>query len=137
MENARTLSVFIDRPWREVYESIWRPPFFARWAAGLSDASLRQQGDRWLANGPDGAATIQFAEYNEFGIMDHRVVLADGQEIHVPLRVVQHGAGAEVMLTLFRLPGMSDEKFEADAALISADLAALQSLVSPPAAPDA
>jgi hypothetical protein len=128
METARTLSVFIDRPWRNVYALIWRPAFFPEWAAGLSDASLRKEGEHWLANGPNGPATIRFSEHNVFGIMDHYVYPPGGEEIYVPLRVVQHGAGAEVMLTLFRLPGMSDEKFEADALLIRSDLSVLQGI---------
>jgi hypothetical protein len=54
--------------------------------------------------------------------MDHFVDAGDGEEIHIPLRVVQNGDGAEVMLTLFRQPGMDDEKFAADAKWIGRDL---------------
>lgn len=45
------------------------------------------------------------------------------------MRVVRNGAGAEVIITLYRQPGMSDEKFAADAEWITRDLAALQTLI--------
>jgi hypothetical protein len=43
----------------------------------------------------------------------------------MPLRVIENGAGAEVSLTLFRRPGMTDEKFAADADWVRRDLATL------------
>jgi hypothetical protein len=51
-------------------------------------------------------------------------------EIYVPLRVVANGdAGSEVLLTLFRRPGMSDEKFAADAEWVLSDLRKLKALL--------
>lgn len=70
--------------------------------------------------------TIRFTDHNRFGVTDHHVYLNGGEEVYVPMRVFQNGAGAEVALTLFRQPGMSDEKFEADAAWVRRDLAALR-----------
>jgi hypothetical protein len=61
--------------------------------------------------------------------MDHWVHLSDGQIIYVPLRIVENGSGAEVLLTLFRQPGMSDEQFAADADWVRRDLLALKSMV--------
>lgn len=125
---AQTISVTIARPWREVYEAIWQPPAFARWASGLSDALLEQDGERWRAQGPNGPINIRFTAYNDFGVMDHYVDLGNGEEIYVPLRVIANGSGAEVLLTLFRQPGMSDEQYAADAAWVRRDLLALRGL---------
>src|SRR3546814_9126290 len=61
--------------------------------------------------------------------MDHFVDVGDGQKIHIPLRVIQNDGGAEVMLTLFRQPGMDAEKFAADARWIHRDLKALKALI--------
>ena len=72
---------------------------------------------------------IRFTERNAFGVMDHRVDLGTGPEIHVPMRVVPDGGGAEVLVTLFRRPGMSDEAFAADAAWMQRDLLALRALL--------
>jgi hypothetical protein len=41
-----------------------------------------------------------------------------GDEVHVPLRVVQNGTGSEVILTLYRQPAMDDERFAADIKLV-------------------
>ena len=71
--------------------------------------------------GPQGPVRIRFTEHNAFGVMDHRVDLGTGPEVHVPMRVVPNGAGAEVLVTLLRRPGMSDEAFAADAAWVQRD----------------
>ena len=126
---ARTYSVSIHQDWRSLYERIWRPEFFLKWASGLSESELRQDGGEWVAKGPEGPIRVRFTEHNDYGVMDHFVDTGDGNLIHIPLRVVQNGEGAEVMLTLFRQPEMTDEKFLADAKWIMRDLRALKALV--------
>lgn len=123
--HATTLSVSIARDWRELYEAIWRPEVFSTWASGLAESTLEPDGDRWRARGPAGDVLIRFTAHNAFGVMDHRVTLPDGHEITMPLRVIQNGAGAEVLLTLFQQPGMSDHQFAADADWVRRDLATL------------
>ncbi|MDO7837446.1 hypothetical protein Q4610_20590, partial [Sphingobium sp. HBC34] len=99
-------------------------------ASGLAESDLRQQGDDWLADGPEGPVTIRFTPHNDYGVMDHFVDTGDGREVHVPLRVIRNGDGAEVMLTLFRQPGMDDEMFARDAKWITRDLRALKAFVT-------
>ena len=130
MLEARTVSVSIALPWEEVYEAIWRPEDFPKWASGLSASPLERDDDRWTAAGPDGPVRVRFTERNAFGVMDHRVDLGTGPEVHVPMRVVPNGAGAEVLVTVFRRPGMPDEAFGADAAWVLRDLLALKALLS-------
>ncbi|SAK49573.1 hypothetical protein AWB77_01146 [Caballeronia fortuita] len=127
-----TITVTIARDWRALYEAIWRPEVFPTWASGLAQSTLEEMGDHWRARGPAGDVTIRFTGHNAFGVMDHRVQLADGAEIYVPLRVYQNGAGAEVALTLFRQPNMSDEQFAADADWVRRDLATLAALHAQP-----
>lgn len=43
--------------------------------------------------------------------------------------MIANGEGAEVMLTLFRQPGMTDEDFARDAKWITRDLRALKTYV--------
>lgn len=126
---ARTYSVSIAQDWRALYEHIWRPDFFPKWAAGLSDSALTQDGETWLAEGPDAPIRITFTPQNDYGVMDHWVDTGDGNVVHVPLRVVQNGAGAEVMLTLYRQPDMDDERFSADSKWVVADLRKLKRLI--------
>jgi hypothetical protein len=129
MLTARTLSIPIQKNAPDLYEQIWRPSFFPRWAAGLSDAELRQDGDHWIAGGPEGPIRIRFTPHNAFGIMDHFVDTGQGDEIHVPLRVVANGDGSEVILTLFQQPGMDDDRFSADIKLVNRDLKTLKKLI--------
>jgi hypothetical protein len=129
MMSARTYSISIGHEWRALYERIWRPDFFAKWASGLAESDLRKDGDQWLADGPEGPIRIRFTPYNSYGVMDHFVDTAQGPTVYVPLRVVQNGDGAEVMLTLFRQPEMDDQRFAADAKWVNRDLRSLKTLI--------
>lgn len=131
---ARTYSVSINQDWRALYETIWRPEYFPKWAGGLSESALIQDGETWLAEGPDAPIRITFTPQNDYGVMDHWVDTGDGNAVHVPLRVVQNGDGAEVMLTLYRQPDMDDERFSADSKWVVADLRKLKRLIENPAA---
>lgn len=126
---ARTYSVSIKREWRALYEQIWRPEYFSKWASGLAASELREEAEGWVAEGVEGPIRICFTPHNDFGVMDHSVIPAGGQPMQIPLRVVANGDGAEVMLTLFRQPEMSDDRFAADAKWIAKDLRALRDLV--------
>src|SRR5256885_201463 len=87
MLESRTLSVTIGRPWKDVYETIWRPESFPKWASGLSRSSLEKVGEAWTAEGPTGSVRIRFTDHNPFGVMDHYVDTGKGPEVYVPLRV--------------------------------------------------
>ena len=126
--DARTLSVYIDRPLPEVYDFIAAPENFARWASGLGTAIARA-GDAWLAENSQGPLRIRFTEPNRFGVLDHYVIPAAGDEVYIPMRAVAHGTGTELLFTLFRQPGWSDEQFAQDAAWVERDLRALKALL--------
>ena len=130
MLEARTVSVSIDRHWQDLYEAIWQPECFPRWASGLSGSSMEKDGGAWRAEGPDGPVRIRFTGHNPFGVMDHHVYAGSGPEVHVPMRVVPNAGGAEVLVTVFRQPGMSDAKFEADIEWVRRDLLALRAMTS-------
>jgi hypothetical protein len=64
-------------------------------------------------------------------VLDHTVRLPSGEAVYNPMRVipgVPPKAGCEVVFTLRRRPGVTDAEFEADAAAVAADLAALRGL---------
>ncbi len=126
MFEVRIVSVSIDRTLRDLYEAIWRPECFPLWASGLSGSGLERDGDTWTARGPDGPMRIRFTGHNAFGVMDHFVDPGSGPEIHIPLRIIPNGGGAEVMLTLFRQPSMSAATFQADFEWVDRDLQALK-----------
>lgn len=128
MLEVRTINVSIDHPWRDLYEAIWRPESFPKWASGLSKSPLEKDGDSWKTEGPEGPIRIRFTDHNAFGIMDHYVDPGSGAEIYVPMRIIPNEDGAEVLLTLFRQPGMSDAKFLADREWVERDLLQLKTL---------
>jgi hypothetical protein len=117
----RRLSIAIDRAAAEAYEFLSAPENFPKWATGLA-GSLRKVGEDWIADTPEGRAVVRFSERNAYGVLDHSVTLPRGVTLYVPLRVVPKGDGCEVVLTLFRRPGMSDESFAADAEWVMRDL---------------
>lgn len=126
---ARTVTVSIDHPWREVYEFASLAQNFPRRAAGLG-SRFEKSGDDWTADDPDGRPIrIRFPEPNALGVLDHVVIAADGTETRNAMRVVPNGTGAEIMFTVLRTPPMTEATFAADAAAVERDLNALKALL--------
>lgn len=119
------LSEWIDRPAAEVYEYACNPANLPEWAPGLGSAVANVDG-RWFVETPAGRVGLAFAPRNEYGVLDHDVTLPSGETVHNPLRVLADGSGSEIVFTLRRLPGMSEEDFARDAGLVAADLARLK-----------
>jgi hypothetical protein len=126
--SSRTIAITINRPWREVYAFASQPGNMPRWASGLGH-SLYQLDGVWIAEGPNGRVRIVFQQHNHFGVLDHTVITSTGAEIYVPMRVIPNGQGSGVLLTLFRLPDMTDDRFALDMEWVTRDLHALKALM--------
>ena len=99
---SRHIGVWIDAAPEVVYAIGADPQQLPRWASGLAE-----------------------------GRLDHVVRLPSGEAVYNPLRVIPAGegqAGCEVVFTVRRRPGMTDEEFESDAATVAADLDRLRRL---------
>ena len=131
MENSRHLSAHIDRPAREVYDYASNPANFPAWAPGLC-TSIENVDGRWVAESPMGRIVIAFAPPNEFGVIDHDVTVESGETFRNPMRVIPDRTGCEIVFSLRRQPGMSDEDFARDAKAVQADLVALKRLLEKP-----
>jgi hypothetical protein len=128
-ESVRHISVTIARTPEAVYSFASDPANLPKWATGLS-GSIENVGGEWFAESPLGRAKVRFAEKNPFGVLDHDVILESGRTFHIPMRVVPRGdGGSELILSLFRQPEMTDEKFSEDAAWVLKDLNALKALL--------
>ena len=126
---ARHLGIGIDRPVEEVYAFLADPENFPRWAEGLGHSCEPVEGMTWQAETPMGPMRVMFSEPNAHGVLDHAVIPETGAAMHNPMRVVANGSGAEVVFTLFRREGMSDDEMARDAGMIMRDLAALKALL--------
>ena len=122
---SRHLAVSIDRPAEAVYRYARDPAHLPVWAAGLA-GGIRSERGEWVADSPMGRVLVRFVPVNEYGVLDHDVVLPTGETVTNPLRVLADGDGAEVVFTLRRRPGMTDEEWAADVAAVSADLESLK-----------
>lgn len=126
--NSEHLSVWVDRPADEVYSYVSNPVNVPQWAAGLG-TSVEQVDGRWVADSPTGRVIVDFAEPNEYGVLDHKVTLPSGETVYNPMRVIPAENGCEVVFTLRQRAGITDEEFTSDAAAVSADLATLKQLL--------
>lgn len=128
---STTLTVRIDRPPRDVFNYVRNPENLPRWATSFCRSAHRLAGE-WMIDTISGPAMIRFLADNPLGVLDHLLRTAAGEEIYVPMRVIANGSGSEVIFTLFRLPGMSDEKFAADAEMVRKDLQNLKAELERP-----
>jgi hypothetical protein len=127
MSEVRHLSVSIARNAELVYDFLSDPASFPKWASGLG--TLSRVDGRWVAQTPDGPMQVRFSERNAFGVLDHWATPQPDVQIYIPLRVVANGEGCELIFTLFRQPGMDQERFEADAEWVKRDLNAAKHLL--------
>lgn len=128
MPESRHLSEWVSRPVDEVYEFAAEPTNLPKWAAGLG-SSIDEVDGHWIAESPMGQVVVDFAPRNQFGVLDHSVTLPTGETVYNPLRVLGDGDQSEVVFTLRRRTGVSDEDYAADGAAITADLRALKQLL--------
>ncbi len=124
---ARTVSVSVDRPPAQVHAYVVDPRNLPEWAPGLA-RSVRPDGDRWLVETADGPVHVAFAEPNPYGVADHRIT-GEGFDVEVSMRVVPNADGSEVVFTVLRAPGATDDGFARDLALVEQDLQTLRNLL--------
>ena len=123
-----TLSVRIDQPFARVYEFMVDPANWNKWAFGLGK-SLRQSGGGWIADSDGGTLKVRFTARNQYGVLDHTVIRPSGAPIYLPMRLITNGDGCELLFTLFRESGITDERYNADANFVQSDLNRLKELL--------
>ena len=102
----------IERDALDVYNFVSDPKNLPKWASGL-----------------DAAVKVRFVERNKYGVLDHFVAAGSGAEVYMPMRVFPNGEGAEVLITVFRQPGVSEEQFAKDTLWVRRDLERLKELL--------
>jgi hypothetical protein len=125
---SMTISVQIAREPAAVYAFVAALENFPGWATTFCQ-SIRKEQEEWVMETSLGTMSIRLAPKNSLGVLDHYVTPASGETLYVPLRVVANGSGSEVLFTLFRLPGVADKDYAADAALVRQDLNTLKEVL--------
>jgi hypothetical protein len=125
---SRHLTEWINRPAADVYEYVFDPTNLPNWAQGLGSA-VEQVGEQWFVETGSGRLGVRFAERNRHGVLDHVLTMPTGEVVYAPMRVIPDGDTCEVIFTLRRQPGVTDDEFARDAALVQADLTRLKHLV--------
>jgi hypothetical protein len=126
--DTRTVTLSIAAPRQSVYDFAREPANLPQWASGLA-SGIRQEGGRWLAESPMGTVEVRMAPRNDFGVLDHHVVLPGGQSVYNALRVMPNRDGCEVAFTVFRTDGLDATAFAADVAHVEKDLRGLKALM--------
>ena len=125
---AKHISVSINRSAAQVYDFASNPENLPKWAAGLSGSIQKIDAD-WVAESSMGAVKVKFAEKNKFGVLDHDVTLPAGVKVYNPMRVFPNNDGSELIFTLYRRPGVSDQELAEDTRAVEKDLAKLKTLL--------
>lgn len=128
---SRHIGERIERSADEVYEFASDPANLPAWAPGLA-RSVDLVDGQWFADSPMGRVAFSFVARNDYGVLDHHVTLPSGDVVYNPMRVIADGAACEVVFTLRRRPGLSDEDWDRDGEAVAADLAALKHALEGP-----
>ena len=104
MSQSVHISERINRSPAEVYAYVSKVENLPHWAQGVTPEM-----------------NIRFATQNAFGVLDHWASV-DGQTFYNPMRVIEDGAGSEIVFTL-------RDGSEADRAAITEDLATLKRIL--------
>jgi len=128
---SRHISVRVERSADVVYNYALAPVNLPEWAPGLG-SSVEEVDGQWVAASPMGRVIFAFVPRNEYGVLDHHVTLPAGEVVYNPMRVIADADHCEVVFTLRRRPGMSDEDFQGDVEAVATDLAALKQVLERP-----
>jgi uncharacterized protein YdhG (YjbR/CyaY superfamily) len=109
MGQSLHIGIHVSRPADQAYSYVADPAHLPCWAAGV-----------------DAATEVRFVPPNEHLVLDHDVTLSDGSVTRNPMRVLPDGDGCDVVFTLRRGAGTSDEAFDVDAAAVRSDLQTLK-----------
>lgn len=124
--NTEHVTINVDP--RHLFAFLADPSNLPRWAAGFC-RSIRQDGDRWFVQTPQGEVAIRYVTDPGLGIIDFH--MAPGPDIEAASfsRVLPNGDGSEYVFTQFQTPGMPDSVFEAQVRALKEELVVLKALM--------
>lgn len=104
MPRSRILSIDVKKKTGDTFDTILQlPPKI------IPDAKIDDDG-WWSFTGPRGQSKLKFNENKSLGILDHKFI--DEESVwHVPMRIVPNGTHSEILITLNKPNGLTDEQF--------------------------
>lgn len=125
-----TLTVTIDAPFERVAADLGDPTTHPEWATEFFAGPTEPAGEgEYVVPVPlmGGRARYRVEADPDRGIFDLYLAPVGGEfGPPIPVRLVRNGGGVDVLWTLARLPGMSDEQWEAGLAGMELELQNLQ-----------
>jgi hypothetical protein len=129
MFKSRTISIPIYRSYEEVYDFLAEPRNFPSWASNLGADFVQIGENDWATTTRSGRVILRFAPRNEYGVLDHQLILEGKAPISTPMRLIENDEGCEIIYTQFQRPGMSPEAFASEVEWVTSDFEALRSLL--------
>ncbi len=124
---SRHVSRVISASPESVYLFASNPDNLPKWAAGLAKTEVVREGDSLLVDSPMGKVTVRFVAPNEYGVIDHDVILPTGATVTNPVRVLSHPEGSEIVFTVRQID-LTDDEFDRDIETVEEDLERLKQL---------
>jgi hypothetical protein len=124
---VKNIHVSINKPADVVYRFASQPENFSKWVKLFQ--SMSKKGDDWIGKTDQGDLIVKWPQPNDYFVLDHQVILPNGDIVFNAMRIIPNNKGSEFVFTLFKRPGFTDADFEEDAGLVQADLETLKKLV--------
>jgi len=120
---SRVVVVSINRPFQEVYDYLAEPSNLSQWGTNFGTEMRHVSGSDYEVDIPAGKVMLRFAERNRFGVIDFAIYPMGAEPgPPTPARVYPNGDGTDVAITMFKFPGITDEKFDSDEEWMRSDL---------------
>jgi len=132
MRNTRVATIYVDRPFVEVFEFLGNPVHFPEWAGPPGSTVEHIEEFDWLVEVPSGQLVLRVSPKNDFGILDlDYAILPPGAECGPvnSARLIPNDDGCDLILLMYQNPGISDEQFQSDVDWMESDLQRMKSLL--------
>jgi hypothetical protein len=127
---SRVVVVSINRPFQEVYDYLAEPANLAQWGTNFGTEMRHVSGMTYEVDLPAGKMLMRFSERNRFGVIDFSIY-PEGTEPGppTPARVYPNGEGTDIAITMFKFPGITDDKFNSDEEWMRSDLGRMKTIL--------
>lgn len=130
MLESRVVVVSINRPFQEVYDYLADPANLSQWGTNFGTEMRHVSGTTYEVDLPAGKLMMRFSERNRFGIIDFAIYPAGTEPgPPTPARVYPNGTGTDLAITMFKFPGITDDKFNSDEEWMRSDLGRMKMIL--------